>query len=79
MFDPIDRDLLQDQLAQVERRIAQSERTIARQRDEIARAELIGFEMRTARELLAQFEQLLQLQITDRDRLVTKLGAYGAV
>jgi hypothetical protein len=72
MFDPIDRDVLQEHLAAVERRIARSEKIIARQRAEIADLERSGRETKTARELLAQFEQLLELQIADRDRLLNK-------
>jgi hypothetical protein len=70
---------LQEHLAQVERRIAQSEKIIARQRADTANLELSGCETKTARELLTQFERLLELQLADRDRLLQKLGAYDAL
>jgi hypothetical protein len=79
LFDPIDRAVLQDHLAQVERRIAHSAKIIARQRGDIEKLERSGCETRTARELVAQFERLLELQIFDRDRLLKKLGSYDAV
>jgi hypothetical protein len=79
LFNPIDRDVLQDHLARVERRVAQSEKIIARQRGDIEKLERSGCETKTARELLAQFERLLELQIADRDRLLKKLGSYDAI
>jgi hypothetical protein len=66
---------LQEHLARVEQRIADSERIIARERASIARLERANLEVKSARELLAQFERLLALQIADRDRLRRELGS----
>ena len=79
MFDPVDRSLLQRHLARVEQRIAESEKIIARHKAIAAQQEGAGFRTTTARELIAQFEQLLELQIADRDRLLDKLGSYNVV
>jgi uncharacterized protein (UPF0335 family) len=74
MFNPSDRSFLQPHLARVEQRIAESEKIIARQKAIAAQQEGAGFATKTARELLAQFEQLLELQIADRDRLRGELS-----
>jgi len=75
MFDPLECALLRGQLAEVVLRIAQSE-TIARQRAEIAELEASGCDTEPDRELLSQFERLLELQIDGRDWLVKKLASY---
>jgi len=76
MFDPLECALLRGQLAEVVLRIAQSEQTIARQRAEIAELEASGCDTEPDRELLSQFERLLELQIDGRDWLVKKLASY---
>lgn len=73
-MDPADRPFLQEHLARLEQRIAQSEKIISREKGAIADLETAGIETKSARELLAQFEQLLALQIADRDQLRKKLG-----
>ena len=78
-FDPIDRDLVREDLAKVEGRILRSEAIIARQRAEIARLQSRGSAVETDRALLTQFERLLELQMVDRDRLLIKLAAYDVV
>ncbi len=75
MFEIADRALWEEHLARAEQRIARSEATIARQKSAIEELQLAKLETRSARELLAQFEQLLDLQIADRDRLREELGA----
>jgi uncharacterized protein (UPF0335 family) len=79
MFDPVDRSLLQRHSARVEQRIAESEKIIARYKAIAAQQESAGFRTKAARELIAQFEQLLAMQIADRDRLPDKLGSYNVV
>jgi hypothetical protein len=74
MFDSADRSLLLRHLARVEQRIAESEKIIARQKAIAAQQEAARLEARTSRELLAQFQQLLELQVADRDRLRRELG-----
>jgi hypothetical protein len=76
MFDPIECDHLRAHLAKVEGRIAVSEQTIARRQAEITKLELRGCDTAADRELLSQFERLLELQIADRERLATKLASY---
>lgn len=73
-MDEADRLLLQEHLTRVEQRIAESARIIARERAIIAGLEGANIEVKSARELLAQFEQLLAMQIADRDRLRSELG-----
>jgi hypothetical protein len=79
VFDPVDRSLLQRHLARVEQRIGESEKIIARQNAIAAQQEGAGFRTKTARELIAQFEQLLAMQIADRDRLRREIGSYNVV
>jgi hypothetical protein len=74
-MDEADRLLLQEHLARVEQRIADSERIIARERASIAGLQRANLEVKSARELLAQFERLLAMQIADRDRLRRELGS----
>ncbi len=48
--------------------------SMARQRAVIEQLEANALEKKTAHELLAQFEKLLELQIADRDRLQREIG-----
>ena len=74
MFEPANRAFWEEHLARAEERIAHSEKIIARQRAQIEELELANFETRSARQLLAEFEQLLRLQIEDRDWMRKELG-----
>jgi hypothetical protein len=69
MFEITDRALWQEHLARAEQRIVKTKESIARQRAVIEQLEAQKFETKSARELLAQFGTLLELQIADRDRL----------
>jgi hypothetical protein len=74
MFESADRALWEEHLARVEQRIAHTEKTIGRQKSDIEKLELANLETRSARQLLTEFEQLLHLQIADRNRLREELG-----
>jgi hypothetical protein len=67
--------MLVDQLDQAERRVVQGAEHVARQRMLVKHADC---QARTqARELLAQFEEMQQMHIVDRDRLRAKLAAVS--
>jgi arginine repressor len=70
----MDRAILQEYLALVERLIAAGERQIARQREIVAQLEHDGHDISEATKLLDQLEQLQALHIADRDRLRKELG-----
>jgi hypothetical protein len=74
MFDPIDRDLAREDLAKVEGRKAGSS---AAKRSSLGEGS--GSEVETDRELLTQFERLLELQMADRDRILLKLASYDVL
>jgi len=74
MSELADRALWEEHLARAEQRIARSEKIIAQQKAAFSELELARIKTRSARQLLAEFEQLLQLQIADRDRLREELG-----
>ena len=60
-------------------RIVESEQTIAWRRADIAKLERSGCDTEPDRELLSEFERLLELQIADRDWLVKKLASYDVL
>ncbi len=72
----MDRALLQQHLALAERHVVDSQQTVARQREIVAQHDRDGPDpaAQDARRLLAQFEELLAIQIADRDRLRKELG-----
>jgi hypothetical protein len=74
MFEIADRALWQEHLARAEHRIVKTKESIARQRAVIEELDAKELESKTARELIAQFEKLLELQIADRDRLQKEIG-----
>jgi hypothetical protein len=69
----MDRQMIVDHLDRAERRVAQGAEHVERQRMLINQ---LDCQARTqARELLAQFEEMQQMHIADRDRLRAKLAA----
>jgi hypothetical protein len=74
MTATMDRALSKEHLAQAERHVAQGERTVARQEELVARLERDGHDVRMARELLIQFQELLEAHRGDRDQLRKELG-----
>jgi hypothetical protein len=71
----MDRVMLKEHLAQVEEHIIKGEQHLARQRELVAQLEQHGRDSDQARHLLLQFEQLQDLHIADRDRLLKELGS----
>jgi len=67
--------ILQDHLAMAERHIASGNRVITRQRQLINQLEADGHDIRAARSLLAQFEDLQALHLADRDRLLNEISS----
>jgi hypothetical protein len=63
-----------DNLQKAERHIAQGERHIARQKEIVSGLGKYGHDAAAARTLLVQFEELLVLHVTDRDRLRAELA-----
>jgi GAF domain-containing protein len=70
----MERDRLEKWLTQAERHVALGEQHIARQHDIIARLGQSGDALKTARELLAQFQNSQKLHIGERDRLRLELS-----
>ncbi|MFZ5672597.1 MAG: hypothetical protein ACOZAM_06495 [Pseudomonadota bacterium] len=66
--------MLIDHLAQAERHVAEGRKHIARQVDIIINLENLGHDTATARSLLANFEAIQQMHISDRDRLKRELA-----
>ena len=74
---PIDRATLEQHLTLAEMHVAQGIEHIARQRELIAKLRRGGHSLLRATDTLAQFEDLLDLHIADRDRLLHELGLTG--
>ena len=64
-----------EHLAQAERHVAEGEDRIVRQRQIIADFARSGHDLKVAKELLAQFEDMQTSAIADRDRLRAELAA----
>ena len=67
--------MLERRLAQAERHIAEGESRIARQREIILDLASGGHDLKQAKELLAQFEDMKSKHIADRDRIRAELSA----
>lgn len=67
--------MLERRLAQAERHIAEGESRIARQREIILDLASGGHDLKQAKELLAQFEDMQSTHIADRDRIRAELSA----
>jgi hypothetical protein len=72
----MDRAMIEEHLAQAERHVAQGEQHIARQREIVAKltSDDHADAAEEARALLAQFEEMQKLHVSDRDRLREELG-----
>lgn len=68
-----DRAILERRLAMAERHVARGEHILAEQRQRVAEMERNARDSRRSRQLLAQFEQLQEMHVADRDRLRTQL------
>jgi len=68
-----DRVTWEQHLVQAEAHVAKGEQTVARQMRIIAELDRDGHDATAARQLLVQFEELLQLHAADRDRLRREL------
>jgi hypothetical protein len=76
---PIDRAILEQHLTLADHHVAQGTEHVARQRELVAKLERGGPPLLHAIDTLAQFQQLLDLHIADRDRLRRELGLQGDV
>jgi hypothetical protein len=65
----MDQTLVEQYLAQAERRVADGEHLVLRQRKLTAELKHEGHDTKEAEMLLAQFEELLAMRVSDRDRL----------
>lgn len=63
------RAIIEDHLAHADRHVAEAESRIVRQRDLVDELKRRGHDTTEAIAVLAQFEEVLQLSIKDRDRL----------
>ena len=70
----MDRAVWQEHLAQIEWRIVEAERRVACQRGIVAELERNGHRATAARGLLAAFERLLSMHLSDRQGLRGELG-----
>jgi hypothetical protein len=70
----MDRAHLRELLASAERHVEQREKTVARQRQIVAGLTREGKNTTAALDLLAAFERVLAIQVTERDRLRKELG-----
>ena len=70
----MDRKLLEDQLSAAERQLAEVERNIANQRELVSQLEREGHDTESAARQLEQLEEVLDMQIADRDRIRKELG-----
>jgi hypothetical protein len=68
------RAIWQEHLAQAERHVVLGEGHIAKQQAIVADLERDGHDVRAARDLLNQLEQMLELHLANRDRLRKELG-----
>jgi hypothetical protein len=71
----MDRVMVEQHLAQAERHIAQGESHIARQREIILDLASGGHDLKQAKVLLAQFENMQSSHSADRDRIRAELTA----
>src|SRR5262249_8037332 len=70
----MDRSTILEHLSAARRHVATGERNIARQRQGVTELERGGHVSLDAKQLLARFEELQKLYISDRDRLETELA-----
>lgn len=70
--------ILREHLAMANRHIASGNRVVIRQRELIAELKSDGHDTKDAVALLVQFEELLALHLSDRDRLFDELRSAAA-
>jgi hypothetical protein len=70
----VDRALLEQNLALAEKHLVQARAHVEQQRRIVDALERDGHNSELARKILATFKQLLELQIEDRERLITLLS-----
>jgi hypothetical protein len=68
------RQCLLERLRQAEDRVLQGEQFILQQRETILRGEAHGWDVELRRSLLSTFEELQQMRVEDRDRLLSELA-----
>ena len=73
----MDREQTLQHLAEAEHHVAIGADHVARQRELIARLQRDGHDAAQAKQLLEQFEQLQQMHIADRDRLLAMVEKAG--
>jgi hypothetical protein len=70
----MDRDVLQEHLAECQRRVLVGQKHVLRQREIIAELGAHGDDATFPHALLRQFQVMLALQIAEHDRLRRELG-----
>ncbi len=70
----MDRALMEKHLELAEEHVIKGARIVARQRELVQELERDGHNTMKARQTLAQFEELQELHIAERDRLRRELG-----
>ncbi len=69
----MDRSMVLDHLALAERHVTEGEQHVNRQRELVAELRRKGKDTFLAQQVLQQFQELLHLHVTDRDRLRREL------
>lgn len=72
---PVDREILEQHLAQAEEHVRRGAEHLASQRAIIAELERDGHDTKVARGLLATYEEMQAMHIADRDRAAARLAA----
>lgn len=72
----MDREMVERHLGQARRHVEEGKRHITGQRELLARLERDGHDTTEAAKLLASFEDLQRMHVTDRDRLERELVAH---
>jgi hypothetical protein len=75
----MDQKILEEHLAQAERHVFLGRSAIVRQRGIIYRLERDGHYAGEAKRLLATFEELQNMHVTDRNRLLKELASAKAL
>jgi hypothetical protein len=65
----MDRNLIMEHLSLAERHVSESTARVERQRELVKQVQQDGHDIDQALKLLSQFEELLAMQIQDRDRM----------
>jgi len=70
------RALIEDHLALAEKHVTKGERCVAEQRERVLRLERGGHDTTEALVLLARFQELQELYVSDRNRLRKELATF---